>query len=134
MPSPTTTCPYCNSPLAELTPGPRPLCPRCGEPLPAALSAPPADVEASPPIPGRGDVLGATGRSNRAVAGILLGVMAVFAILGLGYALWTQGFREKNHPPSDDGALATPVNPVALPGLDRKSTRLNSSHLGISYA
>src|SRR5205814_8215985 len=32
------------------------------------------------------------------------------------------------------GATAAPASARVLPGVDRKSTRLNSSHLGISYA
>src|SRR5262245_62279780 len=33
-----------------------------------------------------------------------------------------------------DLAHAEPASPIEEKGLDRKSTRLNSSHLGISYA
>src|ERR1035441_4753117 len=60
------------------------------------------------------------------------------------YGLMTDGQRRDNQAPAADQAgglqldkrLAGPcVQPVADPGEpDRKSTRLNSSHLGISYA
>lgn len=116
MANPVATCPYCNSQLTELTAGPRPLCPRCGEPLPG--TGPSGASSASvPPSPGRGAVPSATGHSNRAVAGIILAVMGAFFLVGLGYALWTQSFREKNHPKFDGGALATSTKPFELPGL-----------------
>jgi hypothetical protein len=71
----------------------------------------------APVAPGRHGSPGASGRSNRAVAAIILIVMGAFFLAGLGYALWTKSFREKNHPKSTGGALATARNPFDLPGL-----------------
>lgn len=104
------TCPYCNTQLAEPVPG---LCPRCGEPLRAA-----AAFSANPPGPtAHSSGQSGTGRSNRVVAGIVLGVMGVMFLVALAFALWTKDAREKRHLKVSREAIATPSNPLDLPGL-----------------
>lgn len=91
MTSVTTTCPYCNSHVAlsaETAPGLRVPCPRCGE----AFAYRPHEGDAATPVPvpttaARNPV--ALRRSNRVVAGAVLGGMVVMAIVGLAWALWT---------------------------------------------
>src|SRR5690606_39672180 len=45
-----------------------------------------------------------------------------------------QGQRARNEPPLAGGCQPGGQLPAPLPGEDRKSTRLNSSHAKISYA
>jgi hypothetical protein len=110
MPEPLS-CPYCNAyvtiPTGTVENGQRLLCSRCGETftyrgLPreaikeAALQPPttfgpqlpPADI--ATPEPTRPPW------SNRTVAGIILGSMAVMAIIGVSVSLATQGIRREH--------------------------------------
>jgi hypothetical protein len=108
------SCPYCNArfsrPAGE-SEGPRVRCPRCGDSFPyqsggevAADNGQPAPLSPNPPA--------ATARwSNRQVAYVILGIMLGMALIGLGYALYTQPFRRANDtriPPSAVPAVTNP--------------------------
>jgi hypothetical protein len=99
MPSDVLTCPYCNTPAAAppgARPGQRIPCPRCGESFPFrgpsddafTPSVPPPEPPQAPAPPPRR-------LSNGQVASLLLGGMAVMAVIGLVYALSTQGIRRE---------------------------------------
>ncbi len=99
MPSDVLSCPYCNTPAkppAGARPGQRIPCPRCGESFPyrgsddtgAVTASSPPPAPPPPPVPARRF-------SNAAVGRFVLGGMAVMALLGLAYALSTQGLRRE---------------------------------------
>src|SRR5262245_44774930 len=102
------TCPYCNAtqpPRAGLALGQRVACARCGESfavthLPQAIQQEPAGwgTSASAPAPAAPWSMppGKRRWSNRALGGLVLGVMLVMGGIGLTYALMTQDFRRKN--------------------------------------
>jgi hypothetical protein len=116
------SCPYCNAPVAAVAPG-SPRCARCGEPLPPGLAetAPsaslsePAEQPALTP-PGRG----------RTVA-VVLTVMVAMAGIGLGYALWTTGFRRANDFRSKQGTplVLQATAPAHVPALGLLPARSN---------
>jgi hypothetical protein len=96
MPSDFPTCPYCNTPVAPppgARAGQRIPCPRCGESFPyrgpsddALAPSPPPPVPPQPAAPPQR-------LSNGQVGALILGGMAVMAVIGLVYALGTQGLR-----------------------------------------
>src|ERR1039458_5177194 len=67
-------------------------------------------------------------------------ILVCYGVRGLGYPLFAYGFLCWVAAVTPQRYLATAIGWVlsartgGLPTLDRKSTRLNSSHLGISYA
>jgi len=104
---PTIACPYCNAPVPVPEPQPagRVSCPRCGEDVPVRPALvnsdtgsqliPTTSTESLPPSVAR--------PSNRTVARVILGVMALMAAITLAYALHTTAFRRskdiaKNEP------------------------------------
>jgi hypothetical protein len=102
MSADTFTCPYCNAPQPPtpgLAVGQRVACPRCGDSFKVttlpAMSAEPSAALATEPMaspPARAKPT----RANRAVAGVILGVMLVMAGTGLTYALWTVKERREH--------------------------------------
>src|SRR5262245_41362410 len=95
--NPPLTCPYCNALLLAPASGPTPTCPRCGEPLPTAAASAPMSPKAASANASSAEPT-ATGLSNRALAGAVIGVMVLIAGIALGYALWTAGERDDRHP------------------------------------
>ena len=106
MPEPLC-CPYCNAyvtvPAGKSEDGQRLLCSRCGESFafrgipgeassetPTAFSTQPLPVNITAPEPIR------RAWSNRAIAGIILGGMAVMALIGVLTSLATQSVRREH--------------------------------------
>ncbi len=137
------SCPYCNAYVAVAGPpgpGGRIACPRCGESFPLPKTAEgtpngeavrPAPISSVPaPDLSRGVRLTATRRTNSAIAGLILAIMAGMACVGLVLALMTKSERREHdtglsrHPgrsvaPEQTIAI-TPVRttaPADLPGL-----------------
>jgi hypothetical protein len=127
------TCPYCNAELADPGPsgGRRVTCPRCGEPFTLRPPAgPPSDGFQRPPgiatAPGGvRTATPATGplpspppvrnpRTNRVVAGVILGAMALMAAAGLSFALLTRTDRRDHDTGLPRRAKRSPI-PI-LPG------------------
>ncbi|HEY7423663.1 MAG TPA: hypothetical protein VH682_05405 [Gemmataceae bacterium] len=124
MTSEVLTCPYCNASIGVppgVTAGQQILCPRCGDAFPLRFvdsftgrpplaqsgetaittDAPPA----VPPLP-VADVSLRSRRSNRLIAGMVLGVMLVMAGSGLAFMLMTTGERrahDTSRPPRRPG-------------------------------
>src|SRR5262245_49014143 len=93
--NPIPTCPFCNAEIAfrpGMTIGQKTVCPRCGETFTLSAIPPAGAVPAPPPAPDPASLR----RSNRLVAGIVLGVMGLMAATGLTYALLTQGVRREH--------------------------------------
>jgi hypothetical protein len=133
MTTDTLTCPYCNAALGTqtgLTAGQRITCPRCGDAFPFR----PLDSftgQPSPPRPGENAVTKDTSlvpagqvslrppRSNRLIAGVVLGVMFLMAGVGLAFMLVTQDVRrahDTNRPPRRPGRQrGVPEPDVPLP-------------------
>jgi hypothetical protein len=97
MPSDVLSCPYCNSavappPGARL--GQRIPCPRCGESFPLRETVPDEAVTVTPPTaPPPPEIHTPRRISNGQMALLILGGMAVMALIGLAYALHTQELR-----------------------------------------
>jgi hypothetical protein len=119
-----SSCPYCNATLPPLatTPTTEKLpCPRCGEMVPAArwrVDAATGIRPGEPPLPTslpRGE---GTKADNRKTAFIIVGIMALMALLGGAYALWTTKERQDRHPwmPQKLEPIAF-RRPLELPGL-----------------
>ncbi len=99
MPSDVLTCPYCNAaatPPPGARPGQRVPCPRCGESFPyhgtvvqPGVPAAPPQAPPEPPSPAPRRL------SNAQIAVLILGGMVLMAVLGLVYALSTQGIRRE---------------------------------------
>jgi hypothetical protein len=132
------TCPYCNA-LVEVssgTPaGTRIECPRCGEafilraPVAAAASASAAQAATETALPGSAP---RPARSIWLTVGVVVGVMATMAAVGLLFALATQGFRRDNdramtkrfkRSPFRQGVPETPVD-----GRGSAPTRVVPAH------
>src|SRR5438874_2600281 len=123
MPETPIYCPYCNASvtLAPGTqPGQRVPCPRCGEAFPYRGPAIGNGDPTSTPAPTTPSGAEPAPWSNVKVAGSVLGFMALMAITGLAFALFTQKIRRAH----DSGRSVTkplpPVRTVApanLPGL-----------------
>src|SRR5690625_5851007 len=84
-----------------------------GAPLPAR------DSTRTSPAPSRRDALRWAGLAGLGVAGA--GTLGACA-------------NRAEPPPARDLITPTTVDPPLVDGIDRKSTRLNSSHVAISYA
>lgn len=148
MTADSLTCPYCNAyvPMpAGAAPGQRLPCPRCGEafpyrppetggegPVPFSPNGNPPPFPdprpEAPPPPRRW--------SNRAVAGGVLGVMAVMAVAGLIFAFKTVPNRRSHDPKGPIGYLPGDVNVIAAVQLREALADpgghefLNQLHLG----
>jgi hypothetical protein len=136
------TCPYCNAPVPVPASGGqagRLHCPRCGEPFPQRIRAEPTQANGYVPLPleppspvPRSTT---TGWSNRAVVRVLLGLMALMALIGLSFALWTKDFRNKisqrrvivhlQKNAGNDAGVWNPVAPAALRALGYLPTDSN---------
>jgi hypothetical protein len=122
MNSETLTCPYCNaslSPQAHWTAGQRIVCPRCGDSFPLRFGN--LFTDRPPPQPSetaikadRPNVSSAvvpyvslrSRRSNRLIAGAVLGLMLLMAVGGLTFMLMTQEQRrayDTSRPPRRPG-------------------------------
>ena len=99
MPSDVLSCPYCNTPAAppaNARPGQRISCSRCGESFPYRGSGESTPVTASPmPAPPPPPIAAPRRFSNGEIGRFVLGVMVVMAVIGLTYALSTQGIRRE---------------------------------------
>ncbi len=99
MLSDVLTCPYCNTPAAPpagARPGQRISCSRCGESFPYRGSGESTPVTASPmPAPPPPPIAAPRRFSNGEIGRFVLGVMVVMAVIGLAYALSTQGIRRE---------------------------------------
>ncbi|MGF1581868.1 MAG: hypothetical protein ACFCD0_21270 [Gemmataceae bacterium] len=139
MSSGTIVCPYCNATISssEITPGSsKVVCSSCGETIPnvswedviSSAGAPQgssdpgnAGVQATPASSTLLRTPDPVKWSNLRTAIVVLGIMAIMAGVGLGYALWTQDSRRKNDYPEQltnrDYEPVKPVPPASLPGL-----------------
>lgn len=114
-------CPFCNAAVPLPPTGLKVACPRCGESVPVRPSG--RNGETLVPPPTAGLLLPATpARSNRQVAAVVLGVMALMAAIALVYALHTTELRRSHDylpgptaPPLPPVVMTTP--PAALTGL-----------------
>lgn len=93
-----TTCPYCNAVVpipASSAAGDRLSCPRCGDSFPYRPADSDGRAQAQPSHSTSRSELAETQTrlSNRAVAAVVLGVMALMAVLGLVMALQTTALR-----------------------------------------
>src|SRR5437764_9185 len=78
------------------------------------LPVPPPGVATAPELPARPSASGRDARrSNRTVAGVVLGLMVLMAAGGLTLALWTQSVRRAH----DKGIVKRPSRRPALPPL-----------------
>jgi hypothetical protein len=123
MSSEILTCPYCNaslSPQADWSAGQRIVCPRCGDSFPLRLGDsftdrphPPQLSETAiksggPNVPSApfSSISLPSGRSNRLIAGVVLGLMLLMAVGGLTFMLMTQEQRrayDTSRPPRRPG-------------------------------
>ncbi|HEY7314829.1 MAG TPA: hypothetical protein VH643_36120 [Gemmataceae bacterium] len=124
MTTETLTCPYCNAAIGVspgVTAGQRIVCPRCGDAFPlryvdsitgqsqappsseTAITADAPSAAATGPTP---DVSRPSWRSNRLIAGVVVGVMFIMAGGGLAFMLMTQNERrahDTSRPPRRPG-------------------------------
>jgi hypothetical protein len=84
-----TTCPYCNAPLLAELSG-HAICPRCGETVRTV------DGEGTSVAPFSAPTAEPSGRTNRQIAAMILGVMLLMAAIALAFALYTTRFRRAN--------------------------------------
>jgi hypothetical protein len=117
----TISCPYCNAilPADAVGAAPTPTCPRCGELLPPHLaeaiqSRPSAGSLATAPCATPQAAIRPSRRSLRRVAGIVVGIMGVMAILSFTYAWHTVNWR-RSRDPKPGKALATQPAPMPRP-------------------
>ena len=124
MTTDTLTCPYCNAAIGVppgVTAGQRIVCPRCGDAFPLRYvdsitrqtHAPPSSETAitadAPPAAATGptpDLSRPSWRSNRLIAGVVVGVMFIMAGGGLAFMLMTQSERrahDTSRPPRRPG-------------------------------
>lgn len=126
MTSAAYTCPYCNAFVtvpAGTASGERVPCPRCGESFayhPREDSPSPAEPVTYTSPAGVTDLRTIPRRlSNRTLAGIVLGVMGVMAILGLVWALKTVPDRRINDRKEPIGYLPSDVDIIAMVQVTR---------------
>src|SRR5437870_4767120 len=120
-----TACPFCNAtvPLPVTLPASQKIpCPRCGESVPVRPST--LNGVVSPPVASSPAVsqvrLATPAWSNRKVAAIVLGIMALMAAISLVYALRTTELRRSHdflpEPPAPPPVVTT-TPPIELTGL-----------------
>jgi hypothetical protein len=138
----TLTCPYCNAAIGAqtgLTVGQRITCPRCGDAFPfrpldsftgqpssrsefGVLSSEKESSELSTP---NSELRTGKPRSNRLIAGVVLGVMFLMAGVGLAFMLMTQDVRrahDTSRPPRRPGrqrGVPEPDNPLVAVAPDK---------------
>jgi hypothetical protein len=122
------SCPYCNAyvSLAQRpAPNQRITCPRCGERFAyrnseletGATSAPDSvATDTDSQLKQQRSTVPLTRRPNSAIAGLVLGLMAVAACIGLGFAFLTTSTRREH----DSGRSRQPV-PPPLPSTPRRA-------------
>lgn len=123
MPVDPVSCPYCNAQVpvpAGTTAGQRIPCPRCGElfayrgPDAGPPAAPVATAEA-PSLAKDAPPLAGTGWSNRAIAGMILMVMATMAVLAMTFAQLTVEVRRAHDTERPERRFPMSVNLISIP-------------------
>lgn len=120
----SVACPYCNAqvPLSErIVTGQRMPCPRCGERF--VYRGPDVETPAAPAIhetsftPSNAPTLPPTwtGWSNRAIAGMILAVMATMAVIAMTFAEMTIHLRREHDTERPERRVPISVNVIAIP-------------------